>query len=100
MGSSVLCLHWVAFLITWSTGRPYAVFKRLKRYGFTDTVYDVMGLREHVHIILLSQILLGIASVQVKFFLCLDRILVALAYKVVIMFCLNACFMRTGGLMS
>jgi hypothetical protein len=50
---------WGGFLTTDSVGRLNAVFKRAKRYGFTDTVYDVIGLLENADEALFSQIQLN-----------------------------------------
>jgi hypothetical protein len=54
------CLSaWGGFLTTDSVGRLNAVFKRAKRYGFTDTVFDVIGLLENADKTLFSQIKLN-----------------------------------------
>jgi hypothetical protein len=51
------CLSaWGGLLTTDSVGRLNAVFKRAKRYGFTDTVYDVIGLLKNANAALFSQI--------------------------------------------
>jgi hypothetical protein len=34
----------------------WSAFKRAKRFGFTDTVYDLNGLREHADEFLFNQI--------------------------------------------
>ena len=42
------CLSaWGGFLITYGENRINVLFKRAKRYGFTDTIYNVVGLREN-----------------------------------------------------
>ena len=42
------CLSaWGGFLSVEDENRINACFQRAKRYGFTDTVYNVVGLREH-----------------------------------------------------
>jgi hypothetical protein len=42
------CLSaWGGFLTEVRKARINTVFKRAKRFGFTDAVYDVNGLREH-----------------------------------------------------
>ena len=42
------CLSaWGGFLSVEDENRINALFQRAKRYGFTDTVYNVAGLREH-----------------------------------------------------
>jgi hypothetical protein len=51
------CLSaWGGFLTDECIGRIKAVFKRAKRYGFTDTMYDVTGLREYADKHLFDQI--------------------------------------------
>jgi hypothetical protein len=47
---------WGGFLTDECIGRINAVFKRAKRYGFTDTIYDVTGLREYADKHLFDQI--------------------------------------------
>jgi hypothetical protein len=51
------CLSaWGGFLTEECKGRINAVFKRAKRFGFTDTIYDVNGLREYADKSLFEQI--------------------------------------------
>jgi hypothetical protein len=51
------CLSaWGGFLTEVCKARINAVFKRAKRFGFTDTVYDLNGLREHADEFLFNQI--------------------------------------------
>jgi hypothetical protein len=51
------CLSaWGEFLTEVCKACINAVFKRAKRFGFTDTVYDLNGLREHADEFLFNQI--------------------------------------------
>jgi hypothetical protein len=96
------CLSaWGGFLTTDSVGRLNAVFKRAKRYGFTDTVYDVIGLLENADEALFSQIQLNNNHCLYHvFYLLVDRTLVAYAHEVTISPCQNALILCTGDLIS
>jgi hypothetical protein len=83
------CLSaWGGFVTIYSVGRLNAVFKRAKRYGFTDTVFDIIGLLENADCLAkLSSIIIIVCTI---FYLLVDRTLVAYVHEVTISPCQNA----------